>query len=286
MNKLFMIGLPKDARLRTEAAARQREVELTSVLAGIGKEGTFKLLPHEDQAIYALQDYIKGTGEDYGTCHVCVLPYAPLPSDLQGELDTLEDLGATVVYPASGVDGWPSKSSAKRRDQAFWDGLHGALTATLPGQAPPRQQPSEYFRTVADANPRLIITQDSLQYADDVAEHRYEFLRRAADALALYTREGSGGRIDAFFASCGLDHAQSGGITATLRLHKDGATVLAQSCSTHLKQGDKTTRIAAARVYYHAFTIEGTPHAAVLYAGPHPEDDVERDHHLPSARDE
>jgi hypothetical protein len=170
MNNVFMIGLPKDARLRTEAAARQRVVELTSVLAGVGKEGTFKLLPHEDQAIYALQAYVKWAEEDYGACHVCVLPYAPLPPDLQEELDTLEDLGATVVYPVAGVDGWPSKSSARRRDQSFWDGLHVALTAILPGQAAPLQRPSEYFRTVAEANPRLIITQDSLQYADDVAE--------------------------------------------------------------------------------------------------------------------
>lgn len=281
-----MIGLPKDARLRIEAAARQREVQLTSVFAGVGNAGTFKLLPHEDQAIYALRDYVDGIGEGYGACHVCVLPYAPLPSDLQDELDALEDMGAKVDYPVPGVDGWPSMSSARRRDQAFWDGLYGALTATLPGQALPPQPPSEYFRTVAEANPRLIITQDSLQFADDVAEHRYEFLRRVADALALYTRQGSGGRIDAFFASHGLDHAQSGGITATLRLYKGGAPVLSQSCNTHLKRGDNTTRIAAARVYYHVFTIDGLQHAAVLYAGPHPEDNMERDHHLPSARDE
>lgn len=276
-----MIGLPKDARLRVEAAARQRKVLVSSVFADIGREGTFKLLPHEDQAIYALREYVDSSDQDYDACVVCVIPYAPLPHDLQDELDVLAGLGGLVVRPSPGEDGWPSLSSAKRRDQAFWDALYLAVTAALPGEPLQPKLPSECFDDLAQANPRFLVTEGSLQYADHVAKHRYEFLRRAANALDLYSRDGSSGRIDAFFAHHGLDHAQTGGITTTLKLHRGGVCVLTQSSNTHLKQGDKTSRYSAARVYYQAFTIDGEWYAAVLYAGPHPEDDLTREHHMP-----
>ena len=275
-----MIGLPTQVRLRLEAAAGLRELELLSVPAGVGKAGTFKLLPHEDEAVYRLHDYVDGEDQNYAACLIYVLPYAPLPRDVDEELEILEELGARIVRPMPGEAGWPSKSSAKRRDQAFWDTLYAAIAAALPGEALQRQPPSAYFQSLAANNPRLLITTKSLEYADDVAEHRFDFLRRAADALDLYAREGSGGRIDAFFARSGLDHAQSGGITATLTLHKGGEVVLTHACNTHLKQGDNTTRISAARVYYHAFMLDGHPHAALLYAGPHPDDDLEREHDL------
>lgn len=280
MERVFMIGLPTHVRLRAEAAAGLRELELLSVPAGVGKAGTFKLLPHEDAAVYRLRDYVAGEGHDYTACLIHVVPYAPLPQDVEEELEILAELGASVLRPTPGEAGWPSKSSARRRDQAFWDALYAAVVAALPGDALQRQAPSAYFQSLAADNPRLLVTLKSLECADDVAEHRYEFMRRAADALDLYAREGSGGRIDAFFARNGLDHAQSGGITATLTLHRDGEVILTHTCNTHLKQGDNTTRISAARVYYHAFMLDGYPHAALLYAGPHPEDDLEREHHL------
>ena len=69
-------------------------------------------------------------------------------------------------------------------------------------------------------------------------------------------------------------------ITATLKLHKAGL-VSTHECHTHLKQGDNTTRIAAARVYYCTFTLVEKPYAALLYAGPHPDEDVTREWHFP-----
>lgn len=280
MTRVFVIGLPAPVRLRVEAEAVLRDLEVLSIAAGVGNAGTFKLLPHANQAIYRLQEYVKGEADNYEGCFVLVLPYAPLPNDLIEELAVLKEFDARVISPTPGESRWPSKSSARRRDQAFWDALYEAIIAELPGEALPLQAPSDYFQSLAANNPRLIITSRSLEIADDVAVHRYEFLRRAADALDQYARVGSGGRIDAFFARHGLDHAQSGGITATLRLHKAG-DVSTHVCQTHLKQGDNTTRIAAARVYYCAFTIEGEPYAALLYAGPHPDEDVTREWHLP-----
>lgn len=280
MARVFMIGLPTLVRHRVEAEAARRDLEVLNIAAGVGNAGTFKLLPHDNQAIYRLQEYVESEADNYGGCFVLVLPYAPLPDDLIKELAVLEEFDATVIRPTPGGAGWPSKSSARRRDQAFWDALHVAITAQLPGEALQLQAPSDYFQSLAAGNPRLIITPGSLESADDVAGHRYEFLRRAADALDQYARSGSGGRIDAFFARHGLDHAQSGGITATLRLHRAGEVSI-HECHTHLKQGDKTTRIAAARVYYYAFPVDGELYSALLYAGPHPDEDVTREWHLP-----
>jgi hypothetical protein len=279
MTRVFMIGLPALVRQRVEAEAARRDLEVSNIAASVGNAGTFKLLPHADQAIYRLQEYVKGEADNYDGCFVLVLPYAPLPNDLVEELAVLEEFGARVIRPTPGEAYWPSKSSARRRDQAFWDALYEAIITEFPGEALQLQAPSDYFQSLAANNPRLIITSRSLESADGVAGHRYEFLRRAADALDQYARGGSGGRIDAFFARQGLDHAQSGGITATLRLHRAGA-VTTHECHTHLKQGDNTTRIAAARVYYYAFTVEGEPYAALLYAGPHPDEDVTREWHL------
>lgn len=280
MTRVFMIGLPAPVRLRVEAEALRRDLEVSNIAAGVGKAGTFKLLPHDNEAIYRLQEYMKGEADNYEGCFALVLPYAPLPNDLIDELEVLKECGAKVIFPTPGESRWPSKSSARRRDQAFWDALYEAIIAELPGEALQVQAPSDYFRSLAANNTRLIITARSLESADDVAVHRYEFLRRAADALDQYARSGSGGRIDAFFASHGLDHAQSGGITATLKLYKAGV-VSSHECHTHLKQGDNTTRIAAARVYYYAFTLEEKPYAALLYAGPHPDEDVMREWHVP-----
>lgn len=280
MTRVFMIGLPAPVRLRVEAEAGRRELEVSNIAAGVGNAGTFKLLPHDIEAIYRLQEYVKGEADNYEGCFVLVLPYAPLPNDLIDELEVLEECGAKVIFPTPGELRWPSKSSARRRDQAFWDALYDAIIAELPGEASQIQVPSDYFQRLAANNPRMIITSKSLESADDVAKQRYEFLRSAADALDQYARNGSAGRIDAFFASHGLDHAQSGGITATLRIHRAG-DVSTYECQTHLKQGDNTTRIAAARVYYCAFTLEGEPYAALLYAGPHPDKDVAREWHFP-----
>lgn len=280
MTRVFMIGLPATVRLRVEAEAVRRDLEVSNIAAGVGNAGTFKLLPHANQAIYRLQEYVKGEADNYEGCFILVLPYAPLPTDLIEELAVLREFDARVISPTPGESRWPSKSSARRRDQAFWDTLYEAIIAELPGEALQLETPSDYFQSRAANNPRLIITSRSLESADDVAVHRYEFLRRAADALDQYARCGSGGRIDAFFACHGLDHAQSGGITATLKLHKAGL-VSTHECHTHLKQGDNTTRIAAARVYYCTFTLEEKPYAALLYAGPHPDEDVTREWHFP-----
>ena len=279
MARVFMIGLPTHVRLRVEAAAGQRELELLSVPSGVGKAGTFRLLPHESEAVYRLREYVDEY-DNFAVCLIHVLPYAPLPHDVEQELKTLKEYGAMIFRPVPGEAGWPSMSSAKRRDQVFWDTLYTAIVAALPGDALQRQPPSAYFQSLAADNPRMLITPKSIECADDVAKHRYEFLRCVANALDLYARAGSSGSIDTFFAQHGLDHAKTGGITAKLTLHKGGKVVLRYAGNTHLKQGDKTTRISAARVYYHTFTDDKQPYAALLYAGPHPNDDLEREYIL------
>ncbi|MGS1002634.1 hypothetical protein ACVCH0_13325 [Burkholderia glumae] len=279
MSGVFIVGLPVQIRRRFEAAANNVECRITSALADVGGRGSMRLVPYPGRAILDLQGYYNNSLADVAEAYVLVLPYAQLPQELEDELDTLDEMGGTVVHVEQGVDGWPA-STRTRPDQSFLDALfHKLCDFLFPNEG---QTPSEYYKGVAERNTQILLHEGALDDCDDVAPHRYDFMRRAIDALDQFVQAGgSDGRIDAYFAGLGLDHAQSGGITVTLRVRRAGVCVYQESCNTHLKQGDKTTRVAAARVYYHVFQYEQRLYAAVLYAGPHPESDLTLDFTLP-----
>lgn len=271
---VFIIGLPKPLHRRLEVEAGRNGTRVLSVLADIGKEGTLQLVPFPGQAISDLQAYVNLLGSHWENAVVIVLPYAAVPLKLDDELEVIEQAGGLVVRPAQGQDGWV-KLEQRRPGDAFLNGLFRRLISELFEEFP--CLPTEYFRTVSENSTQVLIADGALDSCDLVAPHRRKFLRDVADAFAeLVAHNGSGGRVDAFFKKWGLDHAQTGGINATLKLHKDGKCFYNETSNTHLKQGDKTTPEAAARVYYQSFVHETLCYVAVLYAGPHPNSDVTR----------
>jgi hypothetical protein len=274
MSEIFIIGLPVSFRRRLEAAAGQRNLQISSVLADLAERGSLRLLPYPGQAILDLTTYLN-TLEDRCEANVLVLPYAKLPLDLDNELDTLEDnFNETVIRVQQGSDGWP-KLEKLRPDQNFLDSLFFKLTAFLFPAV--EFLPSAYYLSLAARNKQILITEGALQSCDEVAPHRFSFMKKVADAFDQYVADGgSGGRIDAFFERKGLKHAQTGGINAKLQIHRGGTCIYDDTSKSHLKQGDNTTRIAAARVYYQSFNIDARLYVAVLYAGPHPDADVTR----------
>jgi hypothetical protein len=278
MRKVFIIGLPKAIRGQVEAVAKTHDTLIKSVLADKGERAaSLRIVPYPERAIEDLQTYADEYN-NFSDALVLVLPYAKLPPNLNDELDTFESLGGTVERPRQGENGW-GKFPKTQLDKSFYDSVVRSITQTLFPKT--EQIPSEYYRDIASRNTQFLIAEGALQSCDEVAGHRYDFLISVADALHQYViNGGSHGRIDAYFNELGLEHAQSGGINATLQVIEKGNCVHKHTTSTHLKKGDKTTRIAAARVYYHNFIHNGRLYIAVLYAGPHPDNDIDLKIHL------
>jgi hypothetical protein len=274
MSAVFVLGLFRPLQRKFDGDCTRHGFHNSKVLADIGAKGTLTLLPIENDAVYALRAYLDSL-EDYKDAYVIVLPYAPVPQNLEVELQAIIDCGGNVVRGEDGREGWPLLAPKKRPDTAFINATYARLWQCMPIQALiPQVLPSEYFRQVVDGNNQILIADDVYATCDLVAIHRYDFMKRAIDALVEFATDGSGGRIDAFFRARALDHAQSGGINASLEILCDGEIVLSESSNTHLKQGDKTTPEGAARLYYHHFFFTDRTYVAILYAGPHPDRDV------------
>lgn len=271
---MFIIGLLKQLRPRVEGEARRVGRYVTGVYADfVGPQGLPRLLPIDSDAIHSLRHYLDNLAS-YEDAQVLVLPYTPIPQDLEDELRTVKDLGGMVAWPQANSQDLPKL--VKRPDTAFWNAVFMYIAKQLRPEAEELELPSEYFVRVSGENPRLLIAVGALQSCDMVPQHRWDFLRKAADAFALLVqRQGdSGGRLDAFFQEHGLDHAQSGGVSAKLEVYKDGQCVYEETSNTHIKQGDHTTAVAAARIYYQLFSYAGGGYIAILYAGPHPKRDI------------
>lgn len=273
MSKVFIIGLPKAIRGQVEAAARVHNISIKSVLADKGERaGSLRLVPYPERAIEELRAYADEY-ENFSDASVLVLPYAKLPPDLNEELDAFEALGGFVERVHQGQNGW-EKFPKTQLDKSFYDSVFRSITQNLFPQD--ELTPSEYFQEIALRNNQFLIPEGALNCCDEVADHRYEFLKDVADALQKYViNGGSNGRIDAYFNDLGIEHAQTGGINATLRVFEHGTCVHNHTSNTHLKKGDNTSRIAAARVYYQSFIHNDRLYVAVLYAGPHPENDID-----------
>lgn len=276
MPGLFVMGLPSQLRARLEGAAKTKEIAIATVVAGIGKEGSWRLMPAPEDAIYSLTAYYEAL-DAFDQGFVLVLPYAPVPQEVAAEFVDLRDLGLAVEIAQEGNDGWPPL--AKKADTAFLNALFDRIQQALFGEvdAKPKQIPSDFFRSIAKEHPRFIIVEGALDLCDKVAKHRWSFLEKTAAAFSrLMADNGPNRPIDQYFEEYGLALATSGGISTTLEVMRDGALLHGATENTHLKRGDNTSAIAAVRVYYQTFMVKSAFYIALFYAGPHPDGNITR----------
>jgi len=283
MSHICIIGLPKALRRRAESTLEVYGVIPYVVVADAGKRGKLQIVPSVDDAIQTLRSYCDDVAETYSDADVIVLPYTPIPDLLYGELDALESMGAQVTFIGEPESGWPTLAERQKPDTTFLNKLFECLLTEVLGETDEAEPPppSMYIRSLTEQCPQLIVVGDALDQCDDVAPHRYEFIRNTADALVeLIDKKGNVGRLDAFFREKGIEHAQTGGITIKLKVSHKGGAIHDKSASTHLKKGDHTTPQAAARIYYQECHHDEELYIFVLYAGPHPDTDFSREHEL------
>ncbi|WP_162956966.1 hypothetical protein [Pseudomonas aeruginosa] len=273
-NTIFVVGLLKPLNKRFESHCARNGLYSRAVLADIGREGTFTLLPVGQDAKHALHAYVDKLN-DYQDGLVVVLPYADLSDDLRHELETLAECGCTVIWAANEEDAWPKIKRRQKPDTSILNAVYERLLHCLPGiQQNAITSVSDHFQAVLEKNDHIHFHDSILDCCNAVAPHRYEFMKSAINALSDFIALGSDGRIDAFFRERGIEHAQSGGINTTLKVLLNGHEIYKKTANTHLKKGDKTTPEGAARIYYQIFHFDDASHLAILYAGPHPESDV------------
>lgn len=278
MGDVLVIGLLKSMRQRFNADCVRMGVDARVVLADMGNKGqSYTLIPYPGEAVEASRNYADSL-KDFGHAFVIVMPYAEVPDELDGELGVLVDSGATVIRAVCGEDGWPLIQKKTKANPALLEQIRQRLWREIPIAQFDADEtlPSEYFRQVCDANPQVIIVEQVYEMCDLVEPIRREFLKRAIDALAEFVRDGSDGRIDAFFRRRQLIHAQNGLNESTLEFRCGDVVILNETVQAHLKQGDATTPQGAARLYYHHTIFRNIRYVIVTYAGPHPEGNFKR----------
>jgi hypothetical protein len=280
MAHVLVIGLPKGASQLVDRFATEAGLQLNRVYAEVGRSGALVLVPKPEHCLPEVHKYLdqydSGTAAaDFNGSRIVVLPYAELPPDCIRELQEAEALGVQVDFPDPNSDAtWPKLSRKSRPDQAF----QVALSARLQQHLLPVDTglpPAEFIAKLASTCPRLLIAEGALDDCNAVAAHRYVFLRAAVTALVDAVEDDLSERFDEFCDKRGIHHAQTGGSLYSVTFA--GTPKLAVvKCRTHLKRGDRTTREAAARVYYTFVDIDGVRHVALLHAGPHPSGDQKR----------
>lgn len=283
MIQVFLLGLPRPLRRRIESALEGRGIVPSSVIADIdSRGGRLQLMPKPHLAVNDLRSYCEAVEGGYQNAEIYVLPYAPVPDDVRGELDALRDMGAQVIEFEMECQDWPYLHFARPRiDQTFLDKVFELLILEIVGedeeQAPVPLTPSQYILQAAQNCQNLVIVDGAIDLCDQIADHRHPFIFAAIDAfVVLIERLGEVGVLRHFFQERGLHHAQTGGIGVELDIKLDGARIRRETHHTHLKSGDGTTAQAAVRIYYQCLLRDGIYRVFILYVGPHPDTDFSR----------
>ncbi|WP_339665196.1 hypothetical protein [uncultured Pseudomonas sp.] len=268
MMQLCVVGLPNEIRKRLVGAVRQHDIRVTPIIAAKGKLGTYMLKPCDDQATHIFNYYTSGLAADMSDSLTIVLPYAHVHDALDDELDTYERLGGALHDEKAY---WPAKPKGKP-DTVFFNKVFDKLVQLLPLGT---RKPSETLTEAIIDRPRLILTAHCLDRCNEIPSHRHHFIELATSAFKTLVDGGLEGRIDEYFNQHGITHAQTGGITSTLRVRdSNGEVIYEATTQTHLKQGDGTTNAAAARLYYHHFVHNHHHHIVITHAGPHPDRNI------------
>lgn len=276
METAFFIGVFKSQSKRLEAECKRRGVRCRQVMADVGKQGTLGLLPTPSDAIHAFQDWLRNEDENYGQLHIILLPYCEITEALYDELLAAVDLGAHLLEPEAGKDGWPAQVGRnKKYETIFLNDFFGKTAELLPQSSVNEDDISvgEHYRRIEADIYRVRVEPHVYQFCDNVPNFRKAFLKDALDALVVLINEPAGCRHEVFFENRGIHHAQSGGITTHLTI-TGGKSDFKQSSNVHLKKGDNTSSAAAVRVYYQIIQYNEIDYLLILYAGPHPDKDV------------
>lgn len=281
METIFVIGMFKSQSRRFSAECTRREIRCRQVLADVGRQGILGLVPTPGDAVLAFRDWLKTENEDYENLYIVLLPYCDITDELYDELDVAVECGATLIEPEAGIDGWPDCLPRKKKpDEAFLNTFFRQMTLLLPTMVEHAVSVSEHYRRIAAENPRIIFSPHVYECCDAVALYRKSFMKDAVNALLALLTQPPDCRIDAFFRSKGIDHAQTGGISTYLEVTSSGSSIKYPS-QMHLKKGDKTSIAAAVRIYYHFIQLDDISYIVVMYAGPHPERDISWQLRLP-----
>jgi hypothetical protein len=282
MSRVFIIGIPVSIRARLVAAANGHGIDLFLVLAAPGNKGPLQLRPYTAQAAADFEAYLNAM-LDWSKARVIILPYTDLPPELDELVAMVEDASGSVLEPVPGEEGWPKAPRGKAPDGTFYDALYAQLAAMLlPAQpSPPCELPSAALRAALGRNELLVVAEGIFDHCDDVAPLRHQFVADTLEAFLHFLINGAGGRIDAFFDSRGLPHAQSGGSLVKVEIWCAGKKLKKFSVQTHIKRGDHTTAEGAARIYYCVFQLKEFKYLGVLYIGAHPEGEMTRWVNLP-----
>lgn len=291
MVKVFIIGLPNQIRRRVEASLNSQGIVATSIAADRDKAGRMKLLPDPSQAVGKLREYCDFVEGGYDYAEIYVLPYTPIPPDVDDELDSLEDMGAEVVRFEMEEDGWPYLHAPKPKiDQPFLDGVFSSLIKEIVGEQKAEGEgetatallPSVCVQRACEKTPNFIVVGNAIDQCDAIAPGRRGWVKEAIDALVeiVVLKGNVGESLEVFFQGRQLYLARSGGITVSLDVMLNGKKAHAVSTNDHLKKGDRTTPQAAVRIYYHLATVNEQFYVFLLYLGPHPERDLAYIHHL------
>ncbi len=132
-------------------------------------------------------------------------------------------------------------------------------------------KPGDAFRNAAARTPALILHPDALKSADSMAPHRWRF---ATQSVGLLERVATGEKLKPlreWKSAYGVDFAANGRVAFKYRVTA-GSETFNRRTEWHLKEGDNTTREAAARIYFDQVEFKSGMRVFVFYVGPHPEE--------------
>jgi hypothetical protein len=133
-------------------------------------------------------------------------------------------------------------------------------------------KPSEAFALACQKERRLVLHPNALACADEIAQHRWPFVTRSAELLVRYANGAIGGSLREVKSTHGVEFAVNGRVSFEYTVTFNGLTEEGRT-EWHLKEGDRTTRESAARIYFSRVSFpSGLYLVVVFYVGPHPED--------------
>lgn len=279
MRQVFLIGVPKQLRRRIESALEARGISPSTIITDLDRVGRLQLMPKPEVAVTLLRQYYQPLEGGFENAEVYVLPYAPVPDDVEVELEAMVDMGAQVYDFEMEVDGWPflHLPRPKISDQ-FLGAVFEALIHTLADEADAPGPPlSQHVEKAVATSPRLVLVHGALALCDEIPDHRHGFITTAMQALSeLVAGNGCGVGLDQFFKARNLHFAKTGGIQTKLEIRVNGQLIRDEVHHIHLKSGDHTTPQAAARIYFQMLNHEQLLWVFLIYIGPHPDTNITR----------